>query len=77
MKEYRVSYMIGSMYHAYIVDAESWGHAVKQVVNGIQEGSLAKPLSTAPNGATLHFISTLCGGTGSRRRCSDAVISGE
>lgn len=42
MKEYRVSYMIGSMYHAYIVDAESWGHAVKQVVNGIQEGSLAK-----------------------------------
>ena len=42
MKEYRVSYMIGSMYHAYIVDAESWGHAVKRVVNGMQDGSLAK-----------------------------------
>ena len=37
----------------------------------------AKPLSTAPNGATLHFISTLCGGTGSRRRYSDAVMSWE
>ena len=37
----------------------------------------AKPLSTAPNGATLHFLSPLCGGTGSRRKYSDAVISGE
>lgn len=32
MKDYQVSYMIGSMYHSYILEAESEEHAREKVL---------------------------------------------
>lgn len=34
MKEYKVSYWIGKMYHSYIIDAESEDEAKRKVLRG-------------------------------------------
>lgn len=35
MKDYQVSYMLGSVYHAYIIEAESEEHAREKVLRSM------------------------------------------
>lgn len=39
MKEYKVSYMLGDMYHSYIETAENEARAIQKVLNRLPDGS--------------------------------------
>lgn len=39
MKEYKVSYMLGSMYHSFIETAENESRAIQKVLNRLPDGS--------------------------------------
>ena len=39
MKDYNVSYMLGDMYHSYIITAENEAQAILRTVNRLPDGS--------------------------------------
>lgn len=39
MKDYKVSYMLGDMYHTYILTAENEAQAILKAVNRLPDGS--------------------------------------
>lgn len=39
MKEYQVSYELGSMFHKYVIVAENEAQAISKVINSMYDGS--------------------------------------
>lgn len=39
MREYKVSYMLGDMYHSYIIEAENEATAIMRVINRLPDSS--------------------------------------